>query len=198
MVFHSYASDVFLPENQKAKLSESSGQFHIVYQGGVRTAGHRNIADMLVAIAEKAIHVHIQPAFHEPSYEKLAKDNVFLHYNKPVSPDKLLEELTQYDAGLICFKPEGRNAEMLQASMPNKLFEYLAVGLPVMAQPFAEMAAYVTDRNVGMVYQTPDDIKDGVGTLKEITVENPEQYCMDANIDNLIKFYWHLIQKKNT
>ena len=196
MVFHSYASGAHLPDEDKPKLSESTGQYHIVYQGGVRQAGHRNIADMLMAIAEKAIHVHIQPAFHEPSYENMAKGSEFLHYNKPVTPDKLLTELTQYDAGLICFKAEGRNAEMLQASMPNKLFEYLAVGLPVIAGNFNEMAKFVTDNNVGIVYDSVDDIVDGIDTLKEITIEEPEKYVMENNIGKLIGFYGHLLKMK--
>jgi glycosyltransferase involved in cell wall biosynthesis len=146
-VIHNYALASHLPEKRLPKLRLDGGGYNIVYEGGLRIGGYRDYREIFTELAGKeviswigedsqgntehehcAIHIHIYPAFDIPEYEKLAEDNEYLHYYQPVPPDKLLTELSRYDAGIIPLQIDDSTREMKNASMPNKLFEYFYRG----------------------------------------------------------------------
>jgi glycosyltransferase involved in cell wall biosynthesis len=60
------------------------------------------------------------------------------------------------DLGLCLIKGAGRS---FYHSLPNKLFEYLMAGLPVLASDFPEMRAVVEESGAGLV-ANPQDLRD--------------------------------------
>ena len=69
-----------------------------------------------------------------------------------VPPDRLAALTPGADIGACLIEPL---TESLRLSLPNKLFEYLAAGVPVLASPLPEIRA-VVDRGVGVLADPSD------------------------------------------
>ena len=92
------------------------------------------------------------------SYREAAEELPYLHYHGPVSPLELLSELTQYDFGLIPLADSRQHHRHLDSALPNKLYEYLAAGLPVIASDFQSLREFITQREVGFTFSKPSEI----------------------------------------
>src|SRR5258708_3538334 len=76
----------------------------------------------------------------------------------PVPYEELLEWTTSADIGLIVYSPgQSSNVKMC---LPNKLFEYLMAGLPVLASPLDAVADVISTYEVGRIVSSlkPEDI----------------------------------------
>jgi glycosyltransferase involved in cell wall biosynthesis len=69
---------------------------------------------------------------------------LYVHAAVPV--EELPAWIAEADIGVIAFQPIDRNNEY---GTPNKLFEYLSVGVPVVVSDFPEMARIVREADVG-------------------------------------------------
>jgi len=67
-------------------------------------------------------------------------------YQGWLQPDRVTAALRQADAGLVCFLPEPNHVE----AGPNKLFEYMAAGLPVIASAFPAWREIVEEGDCGL------------------------------------------------
>ena len=79
------------------------------------------------------------------------------HFHPPVPLARLLSYTTQADVGVSLLEDSCENHRL---ALPNKLFEYLAAGLPVVVSDLPEMRRLVTERGVGWVTDSgnPADI----------------------------------------
>lgn len=116
-----------LPKLNKQRLQ-------LVYSGTiVNTPGHhRNIIDKLKDIkANNDCDIHIYPSqiSNGEGYE-----DFIVH--ESVSPYDLISELSQYDAGIFVLSS---SEEVMSHALPNKVFEYLAAGIPVLSEPYKEV-----------------------------------------------------------
>ena len=68
----------------------------------------------------------------------------------PVEPGLLLDWTRGGDVGVIAFLPVNRNNEL---ASPNKLFEYLMAGVPVVASDLPVMAAIVRETGTGATFR---------------------------------------------
>jgi glycosyltransferase involved in cell wall biosynthesis len=82
----------------------------------------------------------------------------------PVRPGGVLEALRGATAGVALIQPACLSYEL---SLPNKLFEYLLAGLPVLASDLPVLGAFVTEHRVGLVAR-PDDPADVAAKLVEL------------------------------
>jgi glycosyltransferase involved in cell wall biosynthesis len=71
----------------------------------------------------------------------------------PVPPQRVVEEIAQATAGVALIQPACLSYEL---SLPNKVFEYLAAGLPILASDVPVIAELVERYGVGLVV-APDD-----------------------------------------
>jgi glycosyltransferase involved in cell wall biosynthesis len=80
-----------------------------------------------------------------------------LHFHPPVQLEELLSYTRQADVGVSMLEDTCENHRL---ALPNKLFEYLAAGLPVVVSDLPEMRRLVIERGVGWVTDSgnPDDI----------------------------------------
>ncbi|SHK20397.1 glycosyltransferase [Rhodothermus profundi] len=76
-----------------------------------------------------------------------------VHLLPPVLPDKLLPVTASADVGLVLLEDTCLNHRL---ALPNKLFEYLAAGLPVLASNLPELRRVVETYGVGYVVDTPN------------------------------------------
>lgn len=154
-VVRNYVVEDDLPKNFKPKLSRGDGQLHLVYEGGVGAQGHRDYRELFFALAGLGVHVHIHPTAHDPELAKAFGRDPRLHYHQPLSPKRIIEEMTQYDVGLIPCNMERGDKRFLDSTIANKLFEYLAAGLPVIASPLQSYIDYFEVTPAGKVFHSP-------------------------------------------
>ncbi|MEW9920343.1 glycosyltransferase [Marimonas sp. MJW-29] len=73
-------------------------------------------------------------------------DRITLH--PPVPYDRIVEEMNQYDIGVIYYEPTSFN---LKHCMPNKLFEYIQARLAVAVGPSPDMATFLLEKGCGVI-----------------------------------------------
>jgi glycosyltransferase involved in cell wall biosynthesis len=87
------------------------------------------------------------------------------HFHPPVALTSLLSYTTQADVGVSLLQDSCENHRL---ALPNKLFEYLAAGLPVVVSDLPEMRRLVDERQVGWVTD-PGDPAEIARALSEAT-----------------------------
>lgn len=133
---------------------QNDKNFHIVYCGNISsTRSDYHIFRLCESLSAQEIHFHIYPGFYIPEnflsdYTELSRRSPFFHIHKPVHPDKLGEEMAQYDVGWFDLRAfETDLAESYNKLLcthyggTNKIFDYIDAGLPILinAPRFVEM-----------------------------------------------------------
>ncbi len=88
-----------------------------------------------------------------------------IHFLDPVPPSALLEVTASADIGVTLLEDTCLNHRF---ALPNKLFEYLQAGLPVLASDLPEIRRVVLPFNVGRTVD-PSNRRELVRTLREMT-----------------------------
>lgn len=126
----------------------------------------------------------------------------------PVPYTELLEWTTSADIGLIVNPPNySLNAQMC---LPNKLFEYLMAGLPVLVSPLDAVSDIVRTYDVGHVLSSlaPEDIARGINTMLADSVAYArmrrnalkaakQDLCWEKESQQLIHLYHQILATRN-
>jgi glycosyltransferase involved in cell wall biosynthesis len=112
----------------------------------------------------------------------------------PRLPYGKLRELTAAaDVGLSLDKALHEN---YQLSLPNKLFDFIHVGLPIVASPMVEVKRIVEDHNVGVVIQ--EVTSQAIASAVEKVLSTPRDQWFNSCMIAREKLHWgvdsHLIQ----
>jgi len=135
----------------------------LVYQGGLADVSviYRDYRHMFATLSRAEVPVHCYPTGLSPELVE--------HYGAAgavvmptVSYATLLMQLSRYDAGLVGGPVDHPQWHM---AMPNKLFDYLAAGIPVIVHKADECARFVREHNVGVVVDTVRDIPDAMQAI---------------------------------
>jgi glycosyltransferase involved in cell wall biosynthesis len=81
-----------------------------------------------------------------------------------VPPEKLLETIRAASVGLALIQPVCLSYRM---SLPNKVFEYVAAGVPVLGSDLPAIGPLVREHEIGLVAQ-PDQVADVASKLSEM------------------------------
>ena len=196
LVLYNYVSESDLPTNYHPKLSDLDGQVHIVYEGGIGGNTHRDFHSLFVDLASQDIHIHIYPSFYSQEIAQYFSKHKNIHYNHPISPKQIIEEMTQYDYGIIPFNIERGNKRFLDSTIANKLFEYTAAGLPVITSPLKTYIDYFKHNPVGITFENDKDIIENIPKLKRIekrTDFSKQIFTYENEIIKLETFYGNII-----
>ena len=200
-VFYSYVSESVVPSQLHRKISEKDGETHIVYIGTVTSIikdSHYDLREIFRQIATYGIHVHMYVSIwgaKDQAYQRLADENGFIHYHGHLDQKGLLQEITQYDFGWAGFNANSKNRAHLDVAIPNKVFEYIACGLPVLAFPHKNMMTFLNRHNVGLVFDSLDEMASQLQNRKKIesvqrnVLNNRYKFTVEKNINKLIQYY---------
>jgi glycosyltransferase involved in cell wall biosynthesis len=173
---------------EKAKLSDSDGETHIVFEGVLSTSGYRApLLEMFKRISSLGVHIHIyglgDPSLLEVYKKASVKDDHF-HFHGSAPHHVLMEEMTAFDWGIVPFEPPEKEREHFDTMLPMKFFDYLVSGLPVLAPNSRSMREFIRKNRVGRIYEGIDSIPELLdGRRPEI--DRPS-FTMEEHIDGLI------------
>ncbi len=199
LVYYNYASEPDLPRKYLPKLSDKDSKVHIVYEGGIGGNSHRDFISLFIELANKGVHIHIYPTSYNQEIAQRFTAFNNIHYYQPLSPKQIMEEMTQYDFGIIPFNLEKGNKRFLDSTIANKLFEYLAARLPVITSRLKTYVDYFEKTPVGITYNTPQDIIDNIPKLKEIasrTDFSKNIFTYEREICRLEEFYENILKSQ--
>ena len=94
--------------------------------------------------------------------------------------------------GFIPLIIKNGNKRFLDSTIANKLFEYLAAGLPVITSPLKSYIDFFLKYPVGIVFECADDLLKNITQLREITRKTDFSkliYTYESEIEKLEKFY---------
>jgi len=180
-----------LPEKKPNKKKPK-----IVYAGTVREVqdSHRFFIPQFVEIMKAGFELYCYAPDMPPLYDQQLRG--FREWNNMghCPQEKLIGELAKYDMGILPFVASRENYVHLSMGMPNKLFEYISAGLPVVSRVGLEDSNdFIKENKLGIVYREIQDIKDNLDTLFDITPPRFE-WTMDKEVEEkLLPIYTELI-----
>jgi len=176
------------PEYQEAPDTETrrdSDRIDLVHHGVPDR--HRQPEGMIEALAasDARFHLHLM-LIHTASRDyarlqrlaaRLAPGRVTFH--EPVPPERIVAAVAPYDAGLWVCPPTTYN---LDVAIPNKVFEWLIAGLPIVCGPTVGAGRFVAAEGVGVVTPSfdPDDVAAALDTLTPAALARMRARCRDA------------------
>lgn len=144
----------------------------LVYQGSIQE--YRGIEESIEAVTllERCVLVIIGYGYHRPALEEMVRRRGLddrVRFFGPIPNDELLYYTASADVGLCVIRGQSLSYRW---SMPNKLFEYMMAGIPVVASDFEEMGRVVREEGVGTVCD-PDD-PESIAVAVRAIVDDPE------------------------
>jgi glycosyltransferase involved in cell wall biosynthesis len=176
----------------QSKFGLSSTDIVFLFQGGLvkNIRGIEEIISAFIRLKESGYRqyhiVFMGFGDLEGEIATYAKTHSNIHLHPAVHPNQIAEISTSADYGII-FYPN--NCKNHYYCLPNKLFEYMACGLPVVVSPLYEMRNLVQYESIGIV--TGDFTADSlVQAIRNITLQ-PSAHERDR-IQNLhrTKYSW--------
>ena len=150
-----------------------------LYHGGF--SRHRGLEQLASAVAEPGLErvhaVFLGYGGLRAELDALAAGPVApgrVHVISAVPPEELGAWVASADVGVMAIQPSTINHRM---STPNKLFECLAVGVPVVASDFPEMRQIVCDGPLGPlgIVVAPDDVPGLARAILSIVTADPAE-----------------------
>jgi glycosyltransferase involved in cell wall biosynthesis len=194
LVFANFALGRDLPESLPVRDVNGHGPPSLVYQGTLATnGGHYDLRDLFTRLVESNVTLTVYGARKAPDYERLAESLTRLDYQRPLQPAALLRTLPRFDFGWAGFN-DGLNAAHLDTALPNKVFEYLGCGLPVITLGHRAIKRLVEEHGVGVSLETVDDLdarlaEEDLPALRKRVEQVRPGLTVEANISRLTDFY---------
>lgn len=186
--------------------------FNLIYIGILTEI--RGITQIIKALdlinSNKKIKLTLYGQFYPPYYKEKAmnlrgfKKVEYLGWTEPRTIPGLLKKS---DAGIVCFLPEPNHIH----AMPNKIFDYMAAGLPVIASNFP-LWKEIVEENMCGICVNPLKQKEIAKALKYL-MEHPklrkkmgengrkavlEKYNWEQESKKLLNLYDDMLDRKST
>jgi hypothetical protein len=166
----------------------------LVYQGTLSTnGGHYDLRGIFHAIAAEGVLLDVYPSRSVPAYEELAAELPGLRVHATLPPSRLLAALPEYDFGWAGFNDDLNRAH-LDTCLPNKAYEYVGCGLPVLTLGHRALSRLVGEGGLGLSLATLDDLAGQLEALDLVEVRRRiaaarHELTVEANIHRLVELY---------
>ena len=104
-----------------------------------------------------------------------------------------MERIGRHDWGLVGNTIKTREWDV---AMPNKLFEYVATGVPVVAMNASHCARFVEDTGMGISVSGPEELGERWREHRDVRkrlFKERQAWSMNAHIHKLEQFYHALV-----
>lgn len=177
----------------------STREWHggLVYEGKVNlpaeTKGvhsgfvYCDYSEMMDRTHKLGMDFHLYSARGDEKFRKHYGEKALLH--APLAFEELLKSLTRHDWGLVGNVTKTREWAV---AMPNKLFEYMAAGVPVVAMNADYCSKFIEETGVGITVSGPEELADRWSEHRDKrsnVFRERQKWSMNAQIHNLEKFY---------
>ena len=171
----------------------SDPAFRIAYPGGVHLA--------LVGKSVPQVVARIQ------QLHKRYGNCIELHFVAPVAANRIVDYISTADASISAGVPLVLSYEF---GMPNKLFEAVMAGLPLIASDLVEMKRFIAENQIGISYQADDTDKlADAFTALALNLERYQippdrlaslrrKFCWEAQETKLLETYHRLLEGEVT
>jgi glycosyltransferase involved in cell wall biosynthesis len=166
----------------------------LVYQGTVSmNGGHYDLRGIFGTIVGEGLSLDVYPSRNAPAYAELARRLPGLRVHATLSPPRLLAALPQYDFGWAGFN-SALNGAHLDTCLPNKAYEYMGCGLPVLTLGHRALARLVGEGYFGLSLATLDDLLGQLSAVDLVELRGRIaaarlDLTVEANIGRLTKLY---------
>jgi hypothetical protein len=166
----------------------------LVYQGTVSmNGGHYDLRGIFGAIVREGLSLDVYPSRNTPTYAEFAGGLPGLRVHATLSPPRLLAALPQYDFGWAGFN-SALNGAHLNTCLPNKAYEYVGCGLPVLTLGHRALARVVGEGCLGLSLATLDDLLGQLSAVDLVELRGRIaaarlELTVEANIGRLVELY---------
>jgi glycosyltransferase involved in cell wall biosynthesis len=194
LAFANYALRRDLPSVLPAAERRNGHPAQLVYQGTLSTnGGHYDLCGIFRAIVSEGLSLHVYPSRTVPAYAELAAELPGLRVHATLPPSRLLAALPAYDFGWAGFN-SALNGAHLDTCLPNKLYEYVGCGLPVLTLGHRALSRLVDDGGLGLSLATLDDLAAQLSAVDVVELRRRIaaarfQLTVEANIHRLTEVY---------
>lgn len=132
---------------------------------------------------------HLYPGKAKHALTKHFEQFKTTHLHQPYRYDELLREITAHDWGLV---GNAFHTPQWEKTAPNKLFEYMAAGIPVVAMNAKWCEDFIQETGVGIVVGSIDELADRWSEhrrIRDTVVRERAHWSMEAHIGGLVDFY---------
>lgn len=197
-VYANYIPERFIPNTlPHVQRDITDRPIRTVYEGFLsNNGGHYDLRTIFRALAAEGIEVHIYPSRDNLDYQILAEAVPNIVYHPSFTPEELFKEISQYDFGWAGFN-DTLNRVHLDTVLPNKLFEYISCGLPVISFPHEALKRFLESHRLGIVIEAVSGLVERLrGSEMEAVRENVRalrwDFTVEANIGWIINIYQQL------
>jgi glycosyltransferase involved in cell wall biosynthesis len=184
--------------NIREKYGIAPKDFLLIYQGAVNK--DRGLEELIEAFSylPEAYHLLIIGTgdVHQQLLEKTLELELHrVHFLGQIPFSELATYTFQADLGVSLEKSTNLNYRF---ALPNKVFDYLASGVPILMSPLIELCAIIDKHDVGKLLPShePKDIAQSIETIftnqkqlaiwKENTQKAREEYCWEKEEKKLV------------
>jgi glycosyltransferase involved in cell wall biosynthesis len=193
--FPNYALARDLPTSRGSSSNgHLAGPPRIVYQGTLSTnGGHYDLREIFTAIVRAGAELDVYASRPAPDYRELADATPGMRFHDTLPPALLFRELTRYDFGWAGFNASV-NGPHLDTALPNKLFDYLGCGLPVLTLRHRALHRFVEREGVGLSLESPDELGERIREvdltgLRRRVAAARSRLTVEANIHRIDGLY---------
>jgi glycosyltransferase involved in cell wall biosynthesis len=190
LAFPNYALRRDLPSQLPPAERQNGHAPRLVYHGTLSTnGGHYDLREIFRAIVRGGLSLDVYPSRHVPAYAELAARLRGLRVHATLPPSQLLAALPKYDFGWAGFNSV-LNGPHLDTCLPNKAYEYLGCGLPVLTLQHRALSRLVDEGCLGLSLTTVDDL---VGQLAEVDIAQLRRRIAAARLELTMEANVHLL-----
>lgn len=177
----------------------------LVYEGKINLPSETKVAGQTgfdyceyTELADRAKSIgmdfHLYSARNDQKFVEHYQDRAFVH--EPVAYEELMRYIGRHDWGLVGNITKTRE---WQVAMPNKLFEYMAAGLPIVSMNADACSNFIQEEGVGIVVNSPEELAEQWAKHREFrkqVVKKRKHWSMNAHIHKLENFYQEVIDAR--
>jgi hypothetical protein len=166
----------------------------LVYQGTLSTnGGHYDLREIFRKLVAEGVSLDVYPSRPVPAYAELAAGLPGLRLHDTLSPSRLLAVLPAYDFGWAGFNAD-LNGAHLDTCLPNKAYEYVGCGLPVLTLGHRALSRFVGAGGLGLSLATLDNLAVQLAALDLVELRRRIaaarlELTVEANIHRLVELY---------